>query len=279
VRRDSNGQTQLDVILAAGSMLAAGSTGEGVDGYSGGSDGGNSVVQPLSNGLSADITVGSFQQQPKLARGSADSVSSDASRNTDPAVEGDQCAIVQYHGHVEDLKKFGCSHCDYRSTRKGDVKKHIVTHSKNKPFHCRVAAECTGGKKCTKAFRDPSTRTRHEKIHTRDPLQCTQCNMAFVVHAAFEKHVQEAHLQPMALPDAVQLNLLSDHDFERSVFFDQSILNQIIEAPATQQLAPKFHAAASGIPVDMFLDELLAQVSPFEKVPSNAGTGGGAPCF
>jgi uncharacterized C2H2 Zn-finger protein len=252
-------------------MFTAGSTGEGEGGYTGGSDGGNAVVQPLPQGLSA-------AELPMLeCKKSSDSVSSDASRNTDPAVDGEQCGIVQYHGDVEDHRKYGCSFCVYRSTRKGDVKVHILTHS-GKPFRCRVAAEFTGGKKCTKAFRDPSTRTRHEKIHNRNPFQCTQCNMAFVVQAAFEKHVQEAHLHPTALPDAIQLNLLSDHDFERSVFFDQRMLNQIIEAPATQQLAPKFHAAASGIPVDMFLEELLAQVNPFGMVPStNGGAGSGAP--
>eukprot|EP00729_Bicosta_minor_P006954 gene6954-16464_t len=77
--------------------------------------------------------------------------------------------LIDFGLNTVDGKRFGCGYpsCTYKSVRKGDVKKHHGVHGESKAFPCRVQ-----GVICSKRFKDPSTRTRHEKTvhkakHTR----------------------------------------------------------------------------------------------------------------
>jgi hypothetical protein len=50
-----------------------------------------------------------------------------------------------------------CEHCTYSSHKKSDVKRHTFTHTGQRPYPCRAEPGCT------KSFKHPSTRCRHEQ--------------------------------------------------------------------------------------------------------------------
>lgn len=71
------------------------------------------------------------------------------------------------------------------------MKKHHGVHGESKPFPCRME-----GVNCTKRFKDPSTRTRHEKtVHMKKMVHCSEpgCGVAFVSDANLKKHAAERH--------------------------------------------------------------------------------------
>ena len=213
--------------------------------------------------------------------------------------------MIDYGQHTADGKRFGCGYpsCPYKSVRKGDVKKHHGVHGETKPFPCRVE-----GVNCTKRFKDPSTRTRHEKtVHMKKVVHCPEpgCGVAFVNGTNLATHVAERHpnggaawnpqaevMQHVAAQQQQQEEMAnagsnggarsrssssssgssgsgsggggggegggigSRRGFELpDLAIDQlqpDLLHYIVNAPLTAELTPRFHAAASGLPVDLY---------------------------
>lgn len=51
---------------------------------------------------------------------------------------------------------FPCSICGKGFTRKGDLKIHMVVHSEDRPYECRIPG-------CDKSFKTSANRCRHER--------------------------------------------------------------------------------------------------------------------
>ena len=71
------------------------------------------------------------------------------------------------------VRHFKCPHagCDKVQRRNTDYRTHYFTHTNIWPYPCRPLEN--GGAVCEKAFRDASTRCRHEATHTRKVVYVT----------------------------------------------------------------------------------------------------------
>ncbi|XP_031634401.1 zinc finger protein OZF-like [Contarinia nasturtii] len=77
-------------------------------------------------------------------------------------------------------KKHKCHLCNYASSNKPNVTRHIRTHTGKTPFECEI---------CAKTFSDKSNLNRHQKIHGGiKPFACHVCSSAFVTKQNLNKH-------------------------------------------------------------------------------------------
>lgn len=73
-----------------------------------------------------------------------------------------------------------CFFCDKTFTNVYNCRRHIRTHSGEKPFECKV---------CGKKFSRQSTLNAHEKVHTGNQLfKCETCGQAFDVYRQLTEH-------------------------------------------------------------------------------------------
>lgn len=81
-----------------------------------------------------------------------------------------------FTGHLEDepnsrkIRKV-CCHCSKEFTHTGDFKKHLRTHTKERPFACS---------QCDKSFPHSSNLRRHQRSHINErPYKCEHCAKEF----------------------------------------------------------------------------------------------------
>lgn len=77
-------------------------------------------------------------------------------------------------------KKMQCKHCDKVFTHKGDLNKHLRTHTGEQPYKCSI---------CDRKFAHNSNLTRHERLHSGDrPFSCDHCRKTFSRKDKLELH-------------------------------------------------------------------------------------------
>ncbi|KAL1470956.1 hypothetical protein MTO96_040166 [Rhipicephalus appendiculatus] len=74
-------------------------------------------------------------------------------------------------------------HCDKSFINKWHVKRHLRTHTNERPYKCAY---------CPKAFFEKNVFAAHVRRHTGDkPYLCQLCCMAFTCESTFTKHMQQ----------------------------------------------------------------------------------------
>ncbi|RXG68522.1 Zinc finger protein, partial [Armadillidium vulgare] len=79
-----------------------------------------------------------------------------------------------------------CPLCDYKSDRKGDVRRHMHSrHSEERPFVCQI---------CMKAFTLNAYLKIHMRMHTGvKPYKCQLCSKSFTQKSNLNTHMQTNH--------------------------------------------------------------------------------------
>lgn len=69
------------------------------------------------------------------------------------------------------IKIMNCEHCQKTFTHRGDLNKHLRSHTGEQPFVCPV---------CQRRFTHTSNLQRHLRVHSGDkPFRCERCNRDF----------------------------------------------------------------------------------------------------
>ncbi|KAI8503104.1 Histone-lysine N-methyltransferase prdm9 [Branchiostoma belcheri] len=98
---------------------------------------------------------------------------------------------VKKHPDMSGAKRLKCKHCNYSTDITVDIKKHMVTHTGERPFKCST---------CRKRFTTNSSLRRHERVHTGEkPYRCEECGKSFDRQYSLTTHMlTHSGLQPFA---------------------------------------------------------------------------------
>ena len=88
--------------------------------------------------------------------------------------------------HSQTITLYACDQCGRKFRQKGNLKKHILTHSDNKTFKCQYCVD--------KSFKYPEQLRRHQLWHTEGQrFQCEFCKRKFVMQFELRKHMRIFH--------------------------------------------------------------------------------------
>lgn len=90
--------------------------------------------------------------------------------------------IAEVH---DKAKKFKCSHCEYTSTRKEQLKMHMRSHTGDKPYACDT---------CNYRSSDHNALRRHKKQHSKEHVyKCKHCPYTAIQSTVFTSHMISKH--------------------------------------------------------------------------------------
>ncbi|XP_063608912.1 zinc finger and BTB domain-containing protein 7A-like isoform X11 [Penaeus indicus] len=136
----------------------------GMEGYSG--DGSQEVHQPPQGPAGAQA-----QQAHQMVGYSVEGVRR----------ENFEAARV-WMSHVPGRKLHQCSFCDYSTNYSTGLKRHLRTHTGEKPFECSV---------CLQRFTQKGTLQAHITIHTGEkPFNCPYCKYSTVTKYHLKRHIR-----------------------------------------------------------------------------------------
>ena len=82
-------------------------------------------------------------------------------------------------------QKYGCPFCSKIMQIPYNMKRHILTHTGEKPFVCND---------CGKSFNDKGNLSRHNLIHTGEkPFSCSFCDYSCIQKNVLQKHMKSIH--------------------------------------------------------------------------------------
>merc|ERR1712244_88706 len=100
----------------------------------------------------------------------------------DKAKEKEKAKNNQKKKRKESKKRYSCPYCEYTSDRSSNVKVHIRTHTKERPFVCPFA-------NCETRFTTKGSMDRHVKRHNNvRNHKCSYCERAFVTKNEMARH-------------------------------------------------------------------------------------------
>lgn len=81
--------------------------------------------------------------------------------------------------------KFACQYCDKTFSRTTHLRRHILTHTKEKQYHCTI---------CSKSFARSDHLAKHESQHSGErPFKCQLCEKAFKRAEHLRNHIESKH--------------------------------------------------------------------------------------
>ncbi|XP_077546342.1 uncharacterized protein LOC144158993 isoform X2 [Haemaphysalis longicornis] len=91
----------------------------------------------------------------------------------------------------DSTKSFHCRLCPYVSGYKGNVTKHVRTHTRETPFTCNV---------CSRSFTQRGTLTRHSITHiVQQRYKCTKCHATWFKSEADLSQHMDSHIEKEAI--------------------------------------------------------------------------------
>ena len=108
---------------------------------------------------------------------------------------------------------FGCETCGKKFRRQAYLRKHLTTHSEDRPYPCQYCPKVlrseasrakhllqhTLGPKdfactmCAAVFPTKNTLERHQRIHTNDVFPCKYCSSVFYSSPGLTRHINKCH--------------------------------------------------------------------------------------
>jgi len=80
---------------------------------------------------------------------------------------------IKKEGSVDDDKRFYCSHCSKTYACANSLRRHVLSHTGERPFSCTT---------CSKTFSQACNLKRHMLIHTGEkPYACSHCSRSLPV--------------------------------------------------------------------------------------------------
>ncbi|OXA45158.1 zinc finger protein 99 [Folsomia candida] len=90
--------------------------------------------------------------------------------------------------HAENLVRFSCRLCRNEFKTRNDLRKHISTHTTEKPYNCAIC-----GRSFTQEFDMKSHEMTHLDKSSRDLLQCHLCPRTFLRREGLQNHIRIVH--------------------------------------------------------------------------------------